>query len=108
MKLDIRTRHLVLSPQARDEVRHRIAIAFARISPWIRTVDITITDINGPKGGADKQCRIRIRGRSIPSVVVEHVGTETLATIAIAAERAEHVIVRKLGRRRAFAPLLAF
>ena len=108
MKLDIRTRHLVLTPETRDKVRDRIATAFARISPWIRAVDVTITDINGPKGGADKQCRIRIRGRSIPSVVVEHVGTETLATIVVAAERAQQLVVRKMARRRAFVPLVAF
>ena len=108
MKLDLRTRHLVLTPEARDQVRHRMSIALARVSSWIRVVDVTITDINGPKGGADKQCRLRIRGPSIPSVVVEHVGTETLATIASAAVRAEQVIIRKLARRRAFAPLLAY
>ena len=108
MKLDIRTRHLVLTPEIRDEARHRIAIAFARISPWIRSIDVTITDINGPKGGADKQCRLRVRGRSIRSVVVEHVGTDTLATVSMAAERAEQAILRKMARRRAFAPSFAF
>jgi hypothetical protein len=107
MKLDLRTRHLVLTPETRDEVRRRIYTALARISPWIRAVDVTVTDINGPRAGADKQCRLRIRGRSIPSIVVEHVGTDTLATIVMAAGRAEQVLVRKMARRRTFAPLLA-
>lgn len=108
MKLDIRTRHITLTPEARNEVRRRIYAALARISPWIRSIDITVTDINGPKAGADKQCRLRIRGRSIPDVVVEHVGTDTLATIVMAAGRAEQVVVRKMARRRTFAPLLAY
>lgn len=108
MKLTIRTRHLELTPETSEEIRQRLYTAFARISPWIRAADVTIADINGPKGGADKQCRMRIRGRSIPGIVVEHVGVETLATIATAAERAEQAVLRKLARRRMFAPLPAY
>jgi hypothetical protein len=108
MKLTVRTRHLDLTPEATVEIRQRLYTAFGRISPWIRAVDVTIADINGPKGGADKQCRLRIRGRSIPSIVVEHTGTDTLATLATTAERAEQAVLRKVARRRAFAPLRAF
>lgn len=108
MKLTIRTRHLVLTPEVTAEVQRRIEHTFHRIAPCIRTVDVTIADINGPKGGADKQCRLRVRGRSVPNVVVEHVGMDTLATVAFAAERAEQAILRKMARRRGFAPALAF
>lgn len=108
MQLALRLRHLVLPRESRDKILARVAGALARIRPWIRSVDVTITDINGPRGGPDKQCRVRIRGRSIPSVVIEHVGTDPLATVAFAAERAEQVVVRKIGRRRTFAPLLAY
>ena len=108
MKLTIRTRHLTLTPEALEEIRRRIELVFARIRPWIRAVDVTIADINGPKGGADKQCRMRVRGRGVGSVIVEQVGLATPATVAFAAERAEQVILRKVARRRAFAPLLAF
>jgi hypothetical protein len=66
MKLIVRTRHLELTPETHQAIRQRLYTAFARISPWIRTVDVTIADINGPKGGADKQCRLRVRGRAIP------------------------------------------
>lgn len=108
MKLTVRTRHLELSPETSAEIRQRLYTAFARISPWIRAVDVTVADINGPKGGADKQCRLRIRGRSIPTIVVEHLGTDTLATISTTASRAEQAVLRKVARQRVFAPILAF
>jgi putative sigma-54 modulation protein len=108
MKLTIRTRHLELTPATHDEVRRRTFVAFGRISPWIRSVDITLADINGPKGGADKQCRLRIRGRGMTGVVVEHVGVDTLATVMSAAERAAQAVLRKVARRRSFAPVLAY
>jgi hypothetical protein len=107
MKLDIRTRHLSLSPAVLAELRRRVTVALARISPWVRTLDITVEDINGPKGGADKQVRVRLRGRAIPSIVIEHVGVETLETVAAAVERAEQALVRKMTRRRGLRPVLA-
>lgn len=107
MKLTIRTRHLLLSPETHEDIRRRIDLAFDRIRPWIRDIDIMLADINGPKGGADKQCRLRVRGRGMTSIVVEQLGVDPLATVSSAAERAEQVVLRKLARRRSFAPLLA-
>lgn len=107
MKLTIRTRHLLLAPETHEDIRRRIDLAFARIRPWIRDIDITLADINGPKGGADKQCRLRIRGRGVTGIVVEQLGVDPLVTVLSAAERAEQVVLRKLARRRSFAPLLA-
>lgn len=108
MKITIRTRHLMLTAETHEEIRARIHRAFSRISPWVRAVDVTLADINGPKGGADKQCRLRVRGPGLTGVVVEHVGVETLPTISLVLDRAEQVLLRKVARRRSFAPQLAF
>jgi putative sigma-54 modulation protein len=107
MKIAIRTRHLLLTPETHDEIRHRIELSLGRVGPWILAVDVTITDINGPKGGPDKLCRLRVRGRGTPRVVIEHLGTDVLATASFAANRAANVILRKIARGRSFAPLLA-
>lgn len=102
MKLTIRSRQLQLPTATQQEIWRRVYRVFGRVSPWIREVDLTLSDINGPRGGADKRCRLQIRGRGMAEVVVEHVGVEALAAVALAAERAEQVILRRLSRRRAF------
>lgn len=107
MKLTIRTRNLLLTPEATVEIRTRLEHAFERIRPWLSSVDLTIADINGPKGGPDKQCRLRVHARKLPSVVVEHVGLDVLATVGRAAERAQQAVLRKLARRRGFTPSFA-
>lgn len=107
MKLTIRARHLELTPETHDAIRHRIESAFRRLSPWIRSVAVTLTDLNGPKGGADKHCRVRARGSSMASVVVDQVGVDIHATVSLAAERAKQAVLRKVVRRRSFAPQLA-
>jgi len=39
--------------------------------------------------------------------VIEHVGTDVLSTVSLAAERAGRAVARSLARRRTFAPALA-
>lgn len=107
MKITIRARHLDLTTELQDEIRRRIHLAFGRLGSWVRAVDVTVADINGPKGGADKQCRLRVRGPALAGVFIEQIGVASLPTIASALDRAEQVIVRKMSRRRSFAPLLA-
>ena len=107
MKLTIRTRHLHLTPELQDQIRRRLGFALGRVAAAIRAIEVTLTDINGPRGGADKQCRVRVRGPGLPGIVIEHVGVDTLATVALAADRAERVVLRALARHRAFHPTLA-
>ena len=106
MKLTIRARHLDLAPELRDQIHRRLHFALGRLASEIQAVDVTIADVNGPRGGADKQCRVRIRGGSLGSLVIEHVGSEILPAMSVAADRAERSVVRALARRRRFGPAL--
>lgn len=107
MKLTIRCRQLLLDHQNNAEIRSRVLHVFSRIQQFIRDIDLTIADINGPKGGLDKLCRLRVRGRSLPNIFIEHVGIDAMLTIAVAAERAQQVVLRKIARRRRFVPATA-
>ncbi|MFN0248463.1 MAG: HPF/RaiA family ribosome-associated protein [Kofleriaceae bacterium] len=107
MKLTIRARHLDLSPEALDLIETRVAGAFDRIGTWIRAIDVTLTDVNGPKGGLDKHCRLRIKTDSSRSIVVEHVGVDTLQTAVDAAVRAQRTLLRDVSRRRTLRPAFA-
>ncbi len=104
MKLTVRSRHLDLGPELLDQIHRRLHFALGRLAAEIQTVDVTVADLNGPKGGADKQCRVRIRGRSLGTVVIEHVGSEILPVMSLAADRAERAVVRALARSRRFGP----
>ena len=103
MKLTIRARHLELSPELRAQLQRRLNFALGRLATAIRAVDVTIVDTNGPRGGEDKQCRIQVRGPAMNEIVIEHVGTDVLSTVSLAAERAGRAVARSLGRRRGFA-----
>ena len=106
MNITIRTRHLELTPELHGQLHDRVAAALDRLATSIHTVDVTITDINGPRGGLDKHCRIRVRGPSLRAIVVEHLGADTVLTVAVAAERTEQAVIRGMARGRRRGALL--
>jgi putative sigma-54 modulation protein len=107
MKLTTRAPHLNLSPEVRDRTHRRLYVALGRLATTVRALDVTIVDINGPKGGADKQCRIQVRRPSLRGISIEHEGTDVLASVSLAAERTGRAIARARVPRRTFTSLHA-
>jgi ribosome-associated translation inhibitor RaiA len=83
-----------------DHARRRLEFALSRFSPRITTVWLRLTDLNGPRGGIDKQCRIEVRGRDGWSVVVDDRNGDLYAAIDRAADRAGRAVARALERVR--------
>jgi hypothetical protein len=106
MNITLRTRHLEISATLHDQLHARVAASLARLATAIRTVDVTLVDVNGPRGGLDKHCRIRVRGPGLRTIVVEHLGADALGAVWVAAERTEQAVIRSLGRRRSSGSVL--
>ena len=107
MKITIRARKLELSDAVRDQMIRRTRFALARLSLAVRAVEITLADVNGPRGGADKLCRVRVRGPRLRPIVIEQAGADPLATVSEAVDRAARTTLRELDRRRLFTAPLA-
>ena len=107
MKLSIRTRAIELTPALRDHLARRLHFALGRLVPAVRAVAVTLADDNGPRGGVDKRCQVRVRGDALPALVVESRADDLEAAIDDAASRAGRAVVRAQARRRGFAPALA-
>jgi len=105
MKVIVRTHHIDLPAWQLADLARRIELAFSRLTHAIRVVDCMVTDINGPRGGADKHVRLRVSGRHVGAVVVEELGVDALTTVSSACVRAERALLRRLARRRAFVPV---
>ena len=103
MKLAIRARGLVLTAELRDQVLRRMHFALSRLSPALHRVDVTLADINGPKGGIDKVCRVRTTGPALREVVIEERDAEIATAEDVAAHRAARTVQRTLDRARLLA-----
>jgi ribosome-associated translation inhibitor RaiA len=74
--------------------------ALGRFEGRVNVVTARLADLNGPRGGVDKRCRISVAVRAGDPVLVEDADTDLYAAIDRAAERAGRAVWRQLARRR--------
>jgi putative sigma-54 modulation protein len=88
---------------ADKELRARVAealeTALAPVRSRLHWVDVYLTDVNGPKGGPDKRCRVVAHLPTGP-VVVARAGRDPMAAVTAAALRCRRLIRSRLRRRR--------
>jgi putative sigma-54 modulation protein len=102
MKVLMRGVHLSLSDGLKAYVQEHLVDHIERLcdDDEASEIDIALADINGPKGGVDKECRVTVR---LPGLSAIHV-TETSETLHQAVDacrdRLENALKRTLERRR--------
>ena len=99
MKLIINARDPITDQQVYEHIEHRIGFAFARIRESIRSITLTLCDINGPKGGIDKQCKIMIKADSLPTIVIVERQAETIHAIDRCISRAGKNLIQHIKRK---------
>jgi putative sigma-54 modulation protein len=100
MQLQIRSKNFRLYDCDREYMERRIQYAFDRFGGRISSVTVGLADLNGPRGGADKQCHLVVRMRNYGKVTIDETSHNVLAAVALATDRAGRVICRQLERRR--------
>ena len=100
MRIDIHVSQFELTEALREHTEKRIKFALSWAQQHLRKVSVRLSDINGPRGGADKSCRIQIPLTGNKDIVVEDVEADLYVAIDRAIERAARVVGRKLNRQR--------
>ncbi len=99
MIVDIQGHGFTVTTALAEHVRRRLGFVLTRHRDRIQRVMVRVGDENGPRGGVDKYCRIRVRLLDAPVGVVTDIGADLYATIDRAADRIGRVVVRYLDRR---------
>ena len=103
MRVLIHPRNITADPELRARVAEALETALAPVRSHLRWVDLYLTDLNGPKGGPDKRCRVVAHLPTGP-VVVGRTGRDPVAAATAAAVRCRRLIRTRLkkrwGRRR--------
>jgi ribosome-associated translation inhibitor RaiA len=89
-----------LSAAAKAEFRRKLGRKLGRHAPEIERASVRIDDVNGPRGGVDKRCRIKIVLSGLPSVVVEQQHESLHAAFDGALDRVLRAVRQTLKRRR--------
>jgi len=100
MKIDMQARHFSLTKALRNHIKRRLGFALCAGTDQIQRIKVHLSDTNGPKGAADKRCKIQLVVPRIPDIVVEDTEANLYAAIDRAANRAGRTLRRRLMRRR--------
>ena len=98
MQISIRSRNFSLTEALRNHASKRLHFALSRCSNHIRRVIMQLSDINGPRGGIDKRCQLRLVLDGLPDVIINDIEADMYTAIDRATDRAGRTLARKLGR----------
>jgi CBS domain-containing protein len=100
----IRSMGSVLDAADKTYVRRKLGRKLGKFASSIERTSVRVEDVNGPRGGVDKRCRIKVVLAGLPSIVVEERHHALQAALDGALARAERA-VRQTMQRRSMKPL---
>lgn len=103
MRVELRARSITINDGLRAHAERRLRFALGRFGPSISRVCLRLDDVNGPRGGIDKSCRLLVGLVQGGEVIVEDADGDLRVLIDRSAERAGRAVERRLERLRALA-----
>ena len=100
MNIQLQTQGFELTEAISAHVHRQINFNLANFDSHIMSVDVFLSDINGPKGGPDKKALICVRLDTRSTVAVEQTRADLYAAVKIVSRQAKRTIRRALNKRR--------
>ncbi|MDP2882666.1 MAG: HPF/RaiA family ribosome-associated protein [Azonexus sp.] len=105
MQIELRANGIEVSESLRDHTERCLNFGLDWAKQDVDRIVITLSDINGPRGGNDKRCQLRIPLPRMRDVVIEEVASDLQVAIARSVDRAARSLERRLSRQREFGPI---
>ncbi len=80
-------------------MRRKLGTKLGKFARAIERVSVRVRDVNGPRGGVDKLCSIKVVLTRLPSIVVEHKDASLQGAMDGALRRVEVAVRRSMQRR---------
>ncbi|WP_313952887.1 HPF/RaiA family ribosome-associated protein [Accumulibacter sp.] len=100
MQIVTQARGFDLTAGLREHVERRLRFALDWAHYQVGGISVLLSDINGPRGGADKRCRIRVKVVGMADVVIDDVQADLTIAVDRAVDRAGRTLARRLARQR--------
>jgi len=98
MMLSTHFGNLEASPSVRRDVEDLLLAAVDRFRSRVRTVNVSVTDVNGPRGGIDKKCRCVVHLKKMAPIVIEDADHNYRNLFNRVAERVAYTLSQKVDR----------
>ena len=99
MQINIQAHKFNLTNSLRNYANRRLRFALTCCNDYIHRVEMRLSDINGPRGGADKLCHLHVVLSGLPDVVIEDTELDLYVAIDRATDRAGRAVIRKIERQ---------
>ena len=100
MNIAIRTQGFELTRAINNFTCSQLEAALRPYAEMVVSVDVFLKDINGPKGGVDKQVLVRTRLRSGQVIAIECTRANLYSAIAATTRRCKRSVRRALRKQR--------
>ncbi len=94
--------HTSLDEETKAYVRRSLGKKLGKFAQHIERISVRYEDVNGPKGGRDKLCRIKVTLSGLEPVVVDERGEHFMDAYDVAVDNLQRTVRRhldKAGRR---------
>jgi len=89
-----------IDDEDRDYIARKLGMKLGKFAASIERITVRLSDINGPRGGHDQRCQIKVVLSGLPSVVVNETDSALPRTIDRAVDSAAIAVRRRVQRRR--------
>ena len=97
MLVHIQSRHFSLSAALNKYVKTKLQVMLGKYEAKIISLNVSLFDINGPKGGEDKCCKIIVKINGTSSIVVQETAADLYDAINTCSRRARRAVKRQLS-----------
>ena len=97
MLVHIQSKHFSLSAALNKYVKTKLQVMLGRYEAKIISLNVSLFDINGPKGGEDKCCKIIVKINGTSSIVLQETAVDLYDAINTCSRRARRAVKRQLS-----------
>ena len=80
--------------QWREVAERRLRFVLRRLTWLVPRARVQLSDVNGPRGGVDKQCRVELKTTNAGTVVITAMARDWHAALDTALARSARMLVR--------------
>jgi ribosome-associated translation inhibitor RaiA len=96
--LALRSAGVEMAPELREHILSRLGFRLGKFARHIERLTVRFEDVNGPRGGVDTVCRIKVVLSGNASVIVEELASGPFEAFNRADDRVERAVRRAIGR----------
>ena len=100
MELTITNLNIELSNDNISRIKQKTRRMFNKLYDQVKSIKVTLNDVNGPKGGKDKHCKVVIYTKGMSDIVITDNQISVMSAVNIALSRARLSLLKKIKRKQ--------